>query len=90
MMKGKSTGLIKKRMKIFLTPQRTKTHGRPIYRDEARKCGLTIEAADGRSALWRNIYELYIRTYNFVSTQAVKTIETECDAFFASTRRQHE
>jgi len=34
---------IARRIGMFLTPEQTKTHGRPIYRDEADGCGLTIE-----------------------------------------------
>ncbi|MBA7598604.1 hypothetical protein ES703_05623 [subsurface metagenome] len=42
MMKGKSENGIKKNVQIFLTPERTKKHGRPIWKDEALACGLNI------------------------------------------------
>jgi hypothetical protein len=83
MMKKFSKDKIKKRIKIFLTPERTKTHGRPIYRDEARRCGLNIDSRDVNSKVWEVIYELYIRTDNFVSEKASKTIESKDNSFFA-------
>lgn len=77
MMKGKSKAEIRKKIKTFLTPEQTKTHGRPIYRDEARTCGLAIEDAEPKDKPWPKCYELYIRTNNYVLTQASKCIESE-------------
>lgn len=67
---------IKGHIQIFLTPERTKRHGRPIYRDEAASCGLAIEAVDIDSALWDGVYELYARTSNVVDTRASKCVES--------------
>jgi hypothetical protein len=82
MMKGLSNNNIKKKIKIFLTPERTKTHGRPIYRDEATQCGLTIESRNIKDKVWEIVYELYIRTDYFVSGKACKTIESKTNSFF--------
>ena len=81
MMKGKTITAIKKQIEIFLTPQRTKSHGRPIYRDEATKCGLKIEAVDIKDRLGQLIYELYIRLNTFVSNRAYKVVESREEAF---------
>lgn len=81
MMKGKSEKAILKNIKMFLTPERTKTHGRPIYRDEAGECGLKIEAADPDTESWSNIYDLYIRTNNFVQTSTSKCIESAIHSY---------
>ena len=72
---------IKNKIATFLTPKQTKTHGRPIYRDEAKKCGLNIDILDHNNTLWRLIYELYIRTNNYVNTYASKCIETKNHAY---------
>ncbi|AFD00264.1 Periplasmic serine proteases (ClpP class) [Methanocella conradii HZ254] len=77
MMKGQSENDIYEKIKIFLSPEHTKTHGRPIYRDEAKSCGLNIEYKDIKDSSWKLIYELYIRTNNFVSTKAQKCIESK-------------
>jgi ClpP class serine protease len=70
MLKGTPESDIKKKIEIFLTPKRTKTHGRPIYGKEAKDCcGLNIDSRDVRDKLWQHIYELYIRTNNFVSPE---------------------
>jgi hypothetical protein len=72
MMKGCSDDDIRKKIKDFLTPERTLTHGRPIYKDEATACGLNIEELPVDSDKWRYVYELYIRTDRFVSHQVSK------------------
>jgi len=84
MLKGLSKEQIRAKIEIFLTPEQTKTHGRPIYKDEALGCGLKIEAVDVRDQLWEIIYELYVRMNNFVVSQASKCIETENHSFFAA------
>lgn len=76
MMKGKKETTILKEIKMFLTPEQTKTHGRPIYRDEAAKCGLNVEAADPEAETWGATYDLYIRTNNLVQRRAAKCIES--------------
>jgi hypothetical protein len=81
MMKDHTEKKIKEQIKIFLTPERTKTHGRPIYRDEASKCCLEIESEDVKEKFWELVYELYIRTNNYVSTQVSKCIESKEHSF---------
>ena len=88
MMKGLPNSVIKKKIEIFVTPKRTKAHGRPIYRKEASKCCLKIEPKDVKDKFWGLVYELYIRTNNFVSKKASKCIESKDHAFFAGIREE--
>ncbi|MCX5846058.1 MAG: hypothetical protein NTW12_06830 [Deltaproteobacteria bacterium] len=89
MLKGIKDVEIKKKIEIFLTPKRTKTHGRPIYRDEAASCcGLSIEPVDPQSKFWEAAYELYIRSNNYVSRVASKCIESENNTFSAAIPRK--
>lgn len=74
--------VIKQKMKVFLLPEHTKAHGRPIYRDEAASCGLAIDAIDRKSQLWELVYELHIRSSEYVSNSAAKAIETEDEACY--------
>jgi hypothetical protein len=83
MMEGTTEEQIKKQIKIFLTPEHTKIHGRPIYRDEALKSCLNIESKDVKERFWELAYELYIRTNNYVSTQGFKIIESLDHSFSA-------
>lgn len=76
MLPNTSADSIKKSMKIFLSPETTKTHGRAIYRQEAKTSGLNIEFLETRDRLWTLLHELYIRTNNFVNSQVTKCIET--------------
>lgn len=87
MMSGVPPKKIKEQIKIFLTPERTKIHGRPIYRDEASKCCLKIEGVDNKEKFWQLVYELYVRTDNYVSTQVAKSIESKDYAFGAKKPR---
>jgi Serine dehydrogenase proteinase len=81
MMSGKQERAIKSKIKVFLTPERTKSHGRPIYRDEAQTCGLAIRPMDVTDPVWEQIYELYLRTDNFVNDHVSKCIETADHSF---------
>jgi len=87
MMKGMDEDAIKEKIALFLTPEKVKVHERPIYSAEAAGCGLTIETLDVKdeNKIWKLIYELYIRTENYVSTRAMKCIESK-DHAFAVTR----
>ncbi|MEW6185278.1 MAG: hypothetical protein AB1585_06000 [Thermodesulfobacteriota bacterium] len=89
MMNGFSNDEIINKIKIFLTPERTKTHGRPIYREEAEQCGLQIESKDVKNRFWELIYELYIRTNNLVSTKSSKCIESKNLSFAAGIREEN-
>lgn len=84
MMEGTTQDEIKKRIAVFLTSEEKKSHGRPIYRDEAEACGLAVEKVDGKSELWRKVYELHLRAHNFVTKKASKCIESVGDAFAAA------
>lgn len=83
MMSKSSESAIKKSIEIFLSPKVTKSHGRPIYRKEAKKCGLNIDCIDSKSDLWKIIYELYIRTNTYVNSRASKCIESKNRSFYA-------
>lgn len=86
MMNGASEETIKSKIQVFLTPESTKTHGRPIYRAQALQCGLSVDAVDAKSELWRLIHELYIRTNEFVSRHALKCIESGSLSYLAPLR----
>lgn len=88
MMKGLSSKRINEKIKMFLTPEHTKTHGRPIYREEALACGLKIDSKDVKDEFWKLVYELYIRTNNFVSTRAGKCIESKNHSFLGTFREE--
>ncbi len=74
---------IPKKIQRFLDPKHTLSHGRPIFRDDARQCGLRITDADARGEMWNSVYELYMRTNLFVSGRVGKCIETASTSMFA-------
>jgi ClpP class serine protease len=83
MMKGLSNNVIKQRIKLFLSPEKTKTHGRPIFVDDAKRSHLNVAVEQVRGALWSNINELYIRTNHYVSSKVSKCIESKEHSFVA-------
>ena len=78
----RSRASIEEDIPLFLTPESKKTHDRPIYRTEAQKCGLNIDSVDAATRLWQLVYELHIRTNEFVSSSALKCIESSSHSFF--------
>ena len=79
---------IKKNINIFLTPDHTKTHGKPIYREEAEHCGLKIKTLSFEDTVWKLIYELHFRLNNFVNNQVYKCVESAEHSFFAGRREK--
>jgi hypothetical protein len=86
MLSGLIKGEIKKKIEIFLTPEKgKKVHGRPIYAQDALDCGLKTEIRDVKEKFWSVVYELYIRLNNYVSTNNVaKCIECKDYSFRAT------
>jgi ATP-dependent protease ClpP protease subunit len=76
---------IRERIKPFLDPKHSISHGRPIYHNIAKQAGLNVECLDYRSDLWRSIWSLYIRL-NFVvgNIESAKVIESLFTEYTAS------
>ena len=82
MMASSDPDQIRDKIDIFLTPDAgTLSHGRPIYAQEARDCGLMVEDIDVSSDFWKKIYQLYVRLEMFVSLSACKICECKEDSF---------
>jgi len=77
---------IKKNIKIFLTPERVKIHGRAIYfRDVQKSLGENnVVIIDTKDPLWYEIYTLHYRLFNYVSNDNIsKCIECKDFSFQA-------
>jgi ClpP class serine protease len=81
MMNHLTKSVIQKKIKVFLTPDKTKDHGRPIFYSEARRCGFNIDLMNSKSDLWKLSYELFVRLNNFTSTKVAKCIENKDHSF---------
>ena len=84
MMSDVEESAIAEKIKQFLDPARTGVHGRPIYPDAAKECGLNIELLDLRGALWGNIWDLYVRLNHVTSTNYDKVVESGDSSYVAS------
>lgn len=76
MMKTLSSEEIESKIEVFLTQGAKKSHGRMITALEARNCGLNIDILDLRSALWRQVWKLYIKTDWATSMQCSAIVES--------------
>ena len=74
---------IRAKIKPFLDPAYTKDHGRPIYWDVARGCGLNVELHDHRGPLWRSVWSLYVRLNHLVTHSVSKVIESSAEIYTA-------
>jgi len=84
MCNGKTREEIERKLKKLLDPEETMSHGRPIFREEAKEMGLAIKPIDLGSDLWATLWEIYQRTDWYVSHQASKTIESVDQSFQVS------
>lgn len=91
--KALKTGMLKKNteeeiaelIKIFLIPETTKVHGRPIYYQEAKNCNLNLELKKSKDELWLQVYELYLRLNTYVSSNNIaKCIESSKYSFHST------
>lgn len=81
MMNGKTKDEIHDMIKVFLTPEETKSHGRSIFYEEAKNCGLNIELMDLKSKVWKLSYELFVRTNNYTNNRIAKCVENKNHSF---------
>lgn len=87
MLSNLSNETIKQQIEIFLTPEKVKVHGRPIYAQDALNCKLNVEIKNVKERFWSIVYELYVRLNNYVSTNNVaKCIESKDYSFRAMVR----
>lgn len=84
MMKDLEIDEIKEKLKLILDPTETKTHGRAIFREQAREMGLTVESIRSNQRLWVILWEHYERANWYVSHQASKSIESVDQNFSAT------
>ncbi|MFO7947002.1 MAG: hypothetical protein R6V19_09310 [Armatimonadota bacterium] len=83
MMNDKSKEDIKQCVQVLLDPKITASHGRAIYPQTAKDCGLKIRTIRPDDEMWPILHELYVRTNHFVRTKASKAIETRNAAYRA-------
>lgn len=86
MMKSKTDSQIRMKIKPFLDPEVTSSHGRRIGMEVAEQCGLQVGNINLGSSLWRTLWELYVRLDFFVSTKASKCVESKDHTFYAPLR----
>jgi len=86
MLKGETKEVIRNKIDVFLKPAKKKAHGRPIYPEEIENsCGLNVEILEPINSIYKLLYELYIRTNDFVSRNNIaKCIETKDHSFAAT------
>ncbi|OGT66209.1 MAG: hypothetical protein A2993_02510 [Gammaproteobacteria bacterium RIFCSPLOWO2_01_FULL_47_190] len=74
---------IKRKIKILTDPKKTKDHGRPVFADTAKKCGLNVKVIKNKDDLWKSVWELYIRMNYLTSNTVGKIIESYEESYHA-------
>jgi hypothetical protein len=76
MMKGKSASKVSKCLQIFLDPDVTASHGRPIFPAAAKSCGLNVGNIPSDDKAWAPLWKYYWRATWAVSNRVPKLMET--------------
>lgn len=85
MMSKSSVSMIKTKIKPFLDPKHSISHGRPIYHGIAQQAGLNVNCLDYQGDLWKSIWSLYVRlTYTVNSRESAKVMESVFTEFTAA------
>lgn len=75
-LKKSTTQQITTKIKPLTDPKRTITHGRPLFHDALKKCGLNVTVYPNREPLWMAVWELYVRLSYLTDRHAAKIIES--------------
>ena len=79
-----SEKVIEKKIQPFWKAGITSSHGRPIFSNVAKKCGLKVKDIDIESDLWKKVLELHMRADSLVNgDRIVKLIESSDHHFVA-------
>jgi hypothetical protein len=85
MLSKSSVSAIKTKIKPFLDPKHSISHGRPIYHVIAKQAGLNVNCLDYQGDLWKSIWSLYIRlTHAVTRRETAKVIESVFTEFAAA------
>ena len=76
MMKGKPEADIAEKIRRFTEPEPGGAHGRSIGIQDSQNCGLVVEEIGLGSKVADMVWELYVRTNHYVSTECSAAIET--------------
>ena len=89
MLKDSTIEEIKELIKIFIDPEKSKVHGRPIYYSDLKevdgKGSFSLQLVDMTSSVWRDLTEYHTRaTTHFQVSKTGKILESEENSFSAS------
>lgn len=81
MMRGRPAVQIKRRVLPFIDPKQTLEHGRAIFREQVRECGLAVGDLDPDDPIWSTVWDLYIRYDHVMNEQSAKMVESATVSF---------
>ncbi|MDL2284388.1 hypothetical protein LJC19_04520 [Oxalobacter sp. OttesenSCG-928-P03] len=78
---------IREKIRPLTDPNETINHGRPLFHDAVRKCGLNVRTEDNKSALWKLVWNLYIKLHHLTNYMpATKVLESFDDSWVGNIR----
>jgi len=72
---------IKTKIKALVDPNKTISHGRPLFHNAVKKCGLNVRVENSNSQLWGGVWNLYLRLNNLTNTTAAKVLESASESY---------
>ena len=81
MLKAIPSDEIERKIEVFLDPERTSSHGRPINIEAAVRSGLNVEEIKLTDEIWPLVWELYIRADWCMADRCSKLVETRDHSF---------
>lgn len=87
MMKGKTDEQIRDEIRVFLSQEETRSHGRMISLDEAKKCGLIVESIELQTQIWHQVWDLFVRSDDAVNSYCMKMLESATTSLTAGSRQ---
>ena len=79
-----TTNQIKTKIKALVDPSKTISHGRPLFHDAVKKCGLNVRLEKSNSQLWNGVWNLYLRLNNLTNSSAAKVLESADESYIMS------
>lgn len=79
--KGLTDKQIKTKILLLIDANKTINHGRPLFYDAVKKCGLNVRLEDCKSELWNNVWSLYLRLNYLTTSIASKVLESVDDSY---------
>lgn len=86
-LRNSTNAQIRKKIRLLTDPKQTGDHGRPLFHDAAKKCGLNVVVVENKDPIWRIVWEIYLRLNHLTTSTVAKVIESTEESYAAPAPR---